>query len=237
MKTKSTDPTDSSASARILSAAEMLFSRHGVDTTSVRQITGEAGVNVASVNYYFGSKDDLAEAVFERVIARVSRDRLRALDRILTRAEAAGRSPDLAAIVSSFVEPYLGDGNEEQGVLLARFILSHRLSPDDATRRIVGKYLNPLAQSYVAAFAKACPGVDEKDLFWRYLLMVSVTVLTSAEDRKADRLSTLSGGRARIVDRAAVRDALVGFAVAGISSKGEAGYVPDTLRFDDAPED
>lgn len=226
MGLKHTDP-DAPAARRILDAAELLFARHGVTATSVRQITREAEVNVASVNYYFGSKDDLADAVFERVIARVTADRLAGLRRIM--AEAGPEGPDLARIVSSFVEPYMGDGNEDQGVLMARFILSHRLAPSDSTRRIVGDYLNPLAQAYVAAFAAAVPGAETGELFWRYLLMVSSTVLMSTEDRAADRLSTLSEGRASVTDRRAARDALVGFAVAGIRERAPARFVPGTL--------
>jgi len=226
MSLKRLSEPDAPAAKRILDAAELLFSRHGVEATSVRQITGEAEVNVASVNYYFGSKDDLAEAVFERVIARVTAERLAGLERIVAEAE----KPDLAQIVSSFVEPYMGDGNEDQGVLMARFILAHRLAPNDATRRIVGEHLNPLAQAYVAAFARAVPEVDAGQLFWRYLLMVSTTVLMSTEDRTADRLSALSDGRASIADRAAARDALVAFAVAGIRDAEPASFVHGTLK-------
>lgn len=233
MSFKRLSEPEAPAARRILDAAELLFSRHGVVATSVRQITREAEVNVASVNYYFGTKDDLAEAVFERVIARVTAERLAGLDRMLSEAEAAGVPPDLAAIVSSFVEPYMGDGNQDQGVLLSRFILSHRLAPNDATRRIVDEYLNPLARAYVEAFARVEPGAAEGDLVWRYLLMVSTTVLTSTEDRTADRLSVLSQGRATIGDRAAARDALVAFAVAGIRDKSPAAFVPGTL---DLPE-
>lgn len=213
-----------------MDAAELLFARHGVGGTSVRQITGQAEVNVASVNYYFGTKDDLAEAVFADVIARVSAERMAGLARLLARAEAEGRRPDLAAIVSSFIEPYLGDGNEDQGVLMARFILSHRLAPDDRTRRIVEDHLNPLARAYVDAFARAVPGIATGDLFWRYLLLVSATVLTSTEDRAADRLSALSEGAASVADRRSTRDALVAFAVAGISAGAPARFVPGTLE-------
>lgn len=229
MSLKRLSEPEAPAARRILDAAELLFSRQGVVATSVRQITREAEVNVASVNYYFGSKDDLAEAVFERVIARVTEERLTGLGHILSAAAAAGEAPDLARIVSSFVEPYMGDGNEDQGVLMARFILSHRLEPSDTTRRIVGEYLNPMARAYVDAFAKAVPGAETGDLFWRYLLMVSTTILTSTEDRAADRLSALSEGRASVADRGVARDALVAFAVAGIRNSAPVAFVPGTL--------
>ena len=50
----------------ILNAAEKLFSTMGFDGTSVRDIATEAGVNVAMISYYFGSKEKLMEAIFER---------------------------------------------------------------------------------------------------------------------------------------------------------------------------
>lgn len=50
----------------ILGAAEKLFATQGYDGTSVRDIAQEAGVNIAMISYYFGSKEKLMEAVFEK---------------------------------------------------------------------------------------------------------------------------------------------------------------------------
>ena len=50
----------------IIHTAEKLFSVTGFDGTSVRDIANEAGINVAMVSYYFGSKEKLMEAVFEQ---------------------------------------------------------------------------------------------------------------------------------------------------------------------------
>ena len=50
----------------IISIAEKLFSVNGFNGTSVRDIANEAGVNVAMISYYFGSKEKLMEAVFEQ---------------------------------------------------------------------------------------------------------------------------------------------------------------------------
>jgi len=49
----------------IINTAERLFSVTGFDGTSVRDIAHEAGINVAMISYYFGSKEKLMEAVFE----------------------------------------------------------------------------------------------------------------------------------------------------------------------------
>lgn len=50
----------------ILDTAEKLFSEHGYDGTSTRTIAHEAGVNMAMLNYYFGSKEGLYRSIFER---------------------------------------------------------------------------------------------------------------------------------------------------------------------------
>jgi len=54
---------------RILDVAERMFSDLGYDGASTRIISKEAGVNMAMLNYYFGSKDGLFTAVFERRVS------------------------------------------------------------------------------------------------------------------------------------------------------------------------
>src|SRR5690554_6464267 len=53
---------------RLLDAAEELFSGRGFAGTSLRNITTRAGVNLAAVNYHFGSKKALIQAVFARFL-------------------------------------------------------------------------------------------------------------------------------------------------------------------------
>ena len=62
--TNKTDKKD-----HILDTAERMFSDIGYDAASTRMISGEAGVNMAMLNYYFGSKEGLYLAVFERKIS------------------------------------------------------------------------------------------------------------------------------------------------------------------------
>lgn len=65
--------------ARLLDKAEQLFSEHGYEGTSIRQLAGEAGVNVSMISYYFGSKEKLFEALVEERTAAV-RERLKDLN-------------------------------------------------------------------------------------------------------------------------------------------------------------
>src|SRR5207342_676033 len=61
---------------RILDAAESLFMEHGYEATSLRAITSGAGVNLASVNYHFGSKEELFQAVLTRRLDPMNQERL-----------------------------------------------------------------------------------------------------------------------------------------------------------------
>src|SRR6202158_4862222 len=86
--------------SRILDSAEKLFGMNGFDGTSLRDITTEAQVNLAAVNYHFQSKDSLIDAIIERRFEPINRSRLEMLD-------TAGPSPTVEKIVEAFLLPLL----------------------------------------------------------------------------------------------------------------------------------
>src|SRR5437588_736604 len=53
--------------SRILDGAEELFGERGLDRVSIRDITRKAKVNLAAINYHFGSKEDLIAEIFWRM--------------------------------------------------------------------------------------------------------------------------------------------------------------------------
>ena len=69
-------------------------------TASMRQITGAAGVNLASVNYHFGSKESLVQAVLKRRLAVLNNERMRLLDELEAQAEGKPLKP--SQIVDAF---------------------------------------------------------------------------------------------------------------------------------------
>ncbi|MDX1454872.1 MAG: TetR/AcrR family transcriptional regulator, partial [Gammaproteobacteria bacterium] len=93
---------------RILQHAERLFADAGIAATSLRAITTAASVNLAAVNYHFGSKDGLVEAVYRKHLEPVNEARTRNLDRL-----EADQSPlSVEAIVRAFVEPLVTQAND-----------------------------------------------------------------------------------------------------------------------------
>src|SRR6202790_4566227 len=92
--------TSSNTKTRILNAAEKLFGLNGLDATSLRDITAEAQVNLAAVNYHFQSKESLIDSVIERRLGPVNRRRIEMLD-------AAGPTPSVEQVVDAFLAPLL----------------------------------------------------------------------------------------------------------------------------------
>lgn len=56
---------------QLLASAERLFALQGFEGTSVRDIAEDAGVNIAMISYYFGSKEKLMQALFEKRIGDI----------------------------------------------------------------------------------------------------------------------------------------------------------------------
>lgn len=89
---------------RILDAAEQLFAEKGFAETSLRLITSKAGVNLAAVNYHFGSKKALIQAVFSRFLGPFCIS----LDRELERRQAKPENkPSLEDLLEILVEQAL----------------------------------------------------------------------------------------------------------------------------------
>jgi len=62
---------EKSAKERILQSAVELFARKGYAACGLREIVAAAGVSVAMVNYHFGSKESLLQAIMDRFFSRI----------------------------------------------------------------------------------------------------------------------------------------------------------------------
>lgn len=210
-------PFDSSVDTKwkVIAAATELFATKGMENVSLRELTAAAGVNLAAVNYHFGSKDALCEAVLDSLAASINERRLAHLSKVVDDAESAGVAPQLEAILDTFMQPYLSADHE--GALLAQLVLKHRINPSDMTTRIVRRHFDPLAREYIAAFAKACPQVDPSAFYWRYMFMAGVVIMTSTDRSRTNRISTISMGKFDGSDPSTLHRSLMAFLVAAIS--------------------
>jgi AcrR family transcriptional regulator len=153
---------------RILDAAEHLFARDGYHATSLRGITTTADANLAAVNYHFGSKEALLEAVIVRRLDPLNEIRRGQLEALLQKAELAGELPSCREVLRAFVEPTLrlrqqGSEAEDFISLIGRTLAE----PRGIAMSIFLRHMQPLLQRIFQALALSLPALTEQDLFSR----------------------------------------------------------------------
>lgn len=216
MPSPTSPPLPDDTRGRILAVATAAFAARGIENVSMRELTAMAGANVAAVNYHFGSKEGLAEAIFDALAPRLNAMRLRELDGLLQRAAERQLPPDVADIVASFARPYFDPAHAQEGGLLAQLVLKHRLAPTAMTQRIIARHFDPLAREYIRAFALACPDVAADEWPWRYMFMAGAVVLAATDGHKTNRIASLTEGRLDGADPTALLAALSRFVEGGM---------------------
>lgn len=159
----------------ILDTAERLFAQQGHDGTSMRQITSEAGVNLAAVNYHFGSKESLVQAVLKRRLAVLNQERLRLLDEL--EAQAQGRPLKPSQIVDAFFGTLLrlASRPEHVGKNFLPLLERTMTDPTGFIRAIVAEEYASVMERYQNAFFKALPDVPRTEIIWRFQFMLGAT--------------------------------------------------------------
>jgi AcrR family transcriptional regulator len=207
---------DASTRQRILMAAERLFARDGIERTTMRATTREAGTNLAAVNYHFGSKDGLIKAVFDDLARATARSRLDRLAEL--RARKPGRPLPIRDIIDTFMAPYIGGDGTPHGALLVRLILQHRATPTPVTRRIISTHFDRLAEIFIEALAETAPHLDRTAASWRYYCAVGAIVFATSERAPGGRLEKISGGAASAADRDQLVTQLTDFLIGGMNA-------------------
>ena len=160
---------------RILDAAERLFMAHGYEGTSMRQITGEASVNLAAVNYHFGTKESLMQEVFRRRLDWLNEERMRVLGEM--EIEAAGKPLKPSQIVDGFFGTLLrlADDQERGGVTFLRLLGRTLTEPSEFIRTFLAHEYAAVMERYKQALFKALPDVPKAEIVWRFHFMLGAT--------------------------------------------------------------
>jgi AcrR family transcriptional regulator len=148
---------------RILGAAESLFAQHGFAETSLRQVTSRADVNLAAVNYHFGSKSNLINEVFRRRLDELSARRLAAL------REAEERHPgDLDGILAAFIQPALELSLDRHGgSAFVRVIARAFAEKDEKLRSFLSDNYGHVMREFARAIGATVPWLPRDQLYWR----------------------------------------------------------------------
>jgi AcrR family transcriptional regulator len=173
--------------SRILDAAEELFMEHGFEATSLRLITTAAGVNLAAVNYHFGSKEELFQAVLTRRLDPMNRDRLRLLAEYES-ASAAGQGKGGKAaltceqIISAMFIPALklARDHEQGGKNFLRLLGRAYADPAPFIREFLSNQYAEMIARFRAAFGRALPHLPREEVSWRLHFVLGALSYTLA---------------------------------------------------------
>ncbi|WP_256647007.1 TetR/AcrR family transcriptional regulator [Thermomonas paludicola] len=148
---------------RILHAAEELFAQQGFASTSLRQVTSRADVNIAAVNYHFGSKDNLVNEVFRRRMDEMSQRRLDALHAALEQSPG-----QLEPILAAFVEPALAMARDRNGGgAFIRVIARAYAESNAGLRKFLSDQYGHVPREFAKAIAACVPSLGKEELYWR----------------------------------------------------------------------
>jgi AcrR family transcriptional regulator len=169
---------------RILDVAEELFMQHGFEATSMRQLTAKAGANLAAVNYHFGSKDALIEAVFRRRLDEMNTARIAELERLEKEVAARTGSNVLSPrqIIGAFIGASLRmiEDAKTGGRNFIRLLGRTYTDPQKPIRALIGQLYAPAMERFKAAFERALPQMPRDELIWRMHFMFGTLAYTLA---------------------------------------------------------
>src|SRR3979409_2187548 len=179
----------------ILNAAERLYADRGFGDVPLRDIVAAADVNLAAVNYHFGSKDAfIADLSVPRSLA-TNRERLNELK---AAEEAGGGRAGIDAILRALVGPTLRGclGPARPRSTAARFMIRASIESVPPIRRIKNREIDHL-RKFAAAMRRSLPGRDEAELYWGLHFALAMAHHTI---REKERLAKLSEGKSALDD-------------------------------------
>ena len=207
--------------ALILDAAERLYAERGFGDVTLRDIVAAAGVNLAAVNYHFGSKDELIAELFVTRGIATNRERLAELKA----AELAGGGrADIKDILRALVGPTLrgclGPDNEQSAA--ARFMTRASIESVPPIRRIKNREIDHL-RKFAAAMRRSLPDCDEADLYWGLHFALAMAHQTI---RDSERLTKLSEGQCDLNEVGAIIERIVEACAMTLTARSTKGQAP-----------
>jgi len=161
----------------ILSVAERLFATQGFAGTSLRSVTREAGVNLAAVHYYFGSKEELFSSVVRRFAKPIVQSQLDQLEE--EEYEAQEKPLPIENILNAFFAPPLRIIRSlgEQGEIVAEFMGRCQTEPDPV-QRLAQEEFAESRKRFLKALQRTFPQKSPLELEWKFELIIAALIHT-----------------------------------------------------------
>jgi AcrR family transcriptional regulator len=186
------------AKLRLVVAAEELFAERGFESVSVRDITKRAGMNIASVNYHFGSRSGLVAGVMTRYVTPINDERLAGIEALERRW--SGKAVPLEEVLEAFVRPLVNQVRKSE--LSERLFLKlvGRMFGEQASAMppLVEEQLKQVLSRYVKTLALSLPHLAVDEIVWRMHFVVGAIIHTMAQEEVLQRISQGSCGQPTI---------------------------------------
>lgn len=167
---------------RVLAQAEGLFAERGFKQTTLRDITQAAKVNLAAVNYYFGSKEALLRAIIATRVGPINRERLSLLK--AARDEAAPGPVPLEAIFRAFLVPMFTEAEQSVKSRMVRVVAHAMRDVPGFADEIFTNHFQEIHRAFTAALHLALPSIPPGEMAWRFHFAIKLTVAVAVNDLK-----------------------------------------------------
>jgi AcrR family transcriptional regulator len=194
---------------RLLAAAERQFADYGYNGVSVRDLVKAAGVNIGTLIYHFGTKENLFHAVFKRLAEPVKEERHRRLAAVYS--DMKGRKvPDINEILKATLEPTFQDkrSNDVHRRLAGRTATD----PTPEVRRVLNQIYPIEKLSSPPALRACCPHLSDQEFYWRYFAYLGAVQYVLAD---VGRIQAIAGKSFDTSDPEVALEHVIPFLAAG----------------------
>lgn len=197
----------------ILDAAEVLFSQQGFTQTSMREITATANVNLASVNYHFGSKKNLIQAVLKRYFDILMPE----VEVCLEQRKPQIGTQGLITLLTELIPPMLKlNVLRDDGTAIFVQLLGRGYNETQGhLRRFIMTDYGQTVRALVSAIQECLPDLAEEELFWRLHFAMGSFVFSMASSQALTEIA--ESDFHQHVDIAEVISRLVPFVAHGLA--------------------
>lgn len=173
---------------RLIAAAERLFAERSWEAVSVRSIVAAANVNLAALNYHFGSKQGLLREIFAGRAKPIVQERMQLLEEIRNR----GGVPSLEELLEAFLRPALSIEEHRGGSTFVKLRARLGAAPDAVSRKILRDTFDESSRCFLAEIERALPEISPQDVAWRFHFMFGTMVYTMAN---VGRIESITDGQ------------------------------------------
>ena len=203
---------------KLMDCAEKIFAEKGYDKASVREITAAANVNLASIHYHFGSKENLLQELLNRKLEWLNQQRLIALKTLESKSKNKPLKP--SQILEAFFGTLLDMLDEKNygGEMFLRLLSRSTLEPNCLISSISSGKNNAVTEKFRDALFKALPNVPKNEIVWRFHFMVGATSYAISGSGLNKLFVTAEVSEEQSVSKRLLKKRLMSFLLGGLRS-------------------